>query len=102
MRTNTREVLQAVQNGKALRKADSVWTDGLHIYSYATCILAQQRDGTFVLNVTKYSNTTSDKQSSIRAWGPIRAGLSIVAQVDGMPRGCSPERLLDAGIKVGS
>lgn len=96
MRKNCAAVLRSLQDRKLNRKADSVWTDGMHIYSYATCILAQKRDGTFVLNRTKYSVTTSIHQHAIAAWGPIRAGLGIVGEVYDMPRGCSPEKILES------
>ena len=96
MRKNCAEVLRALQDRKPCRKADSVWTDGKHIYSYATCILAQRRDGTFCLNRTRYSVTTTIHQHAIAAWGPIRARLGIVGEVDDMPRGVSPDAILQA------
>ena len=95
MRKNTAEVIRAVADRKSLKKCNSVWTDGQHIFSYGTCILAQRRDGRFVLNRTKYSPTTTNHQNAIAAWGMIRAGLGIVSEVDGLYRGASADMVLE-------
>lgn len=44
----------------------SVSCDGTRLYSYGTCIGERLSDGSFILNVTKYSTTTSKHQSYLR------------------------------------
>ena len=91
MRVNTKEVLSALRDRKACRKADSVWTDGLHIYSYGTCILAQNRRGDFIMNETKYSPTTTDKQRGIRG----NFCGNIVGKLEGLSMGVTPYKMLE-------
>lgn len=66
MRKNTQEVFAAWEKGKACRSSDSIWTDGVSIYSYNTALLTRKADGMLILNATKYSNTTSRQQSDLR------------------------------------
>jgi hypothetical protein len=73
------------------------------IYSYDTPILVWQ-GGRLVLNVTKYSRTTSMHQNGIRALLSIETPRLFCYQIDNLPRGCSPEDVLAGwgeGEKVG-
>lgn len=72
----------------------SHWTDGTHIWSYTTCILAPldpESPGTapFILNLTHYSPTTRKHQEATRADVPS-AGLIIL---DNVPRDAGPDQL---------
>ena len=64
MRVNTKRVLEAWRGGRMDHREQSIWTDGAAIYSYGTCLVAPLASGNVVLNVTKYSVTTSNKQSA--------------------------------------
>lgn len=44
----------------------SVSYDGNRLFSYGTCIGERTTDGRFIINVTKYSVTTSKHQSYLR------------------------------------
>lgn len=88
MRVNCRKALAAWKAGKAKRAADSVWTDGESIYSYATCIVTRDADGTPIVNRTRYSTTTSQHQTA------LHGALGVdTPYVDGLPRGCDREDL---------
>ena len=52
-------------NGKKGNNISISW-DGTRLYSYGTCIGERLSDGSFILNVTKYSVTTSKHQSYLR------------------------------------
>lgn len=67
MRKNTKEVFNAWFEGRASRKQNSVWTDGVMIYSYNVPILWNDADGHLTFNATKYSRTTSNHQNSLRS-----------------------------------
>lgn len=47
-------------------KCLSMHTDGKRLYSYSTCIAEFAPDGKLVLNVTKYSSTTSRHLTELR------------------------------------
>jgi hypothetical protein len=91
MQANTKEVLNSLRDRKAYLKAASVWTDGLHVYSYNTCILAQTRRGDFILNETKYSRTTTNHQNGIQ--GNFLG--NIVGTLDGLDRGVTACEMLE-------
>lgn len=91
MRVNTKRVLEAWRGGRMDHREQSIWTDGAAIYSYGTCLVAPLASGNVVLNVTKYSATTSNKQGDLR-WS-LR-GL-IAAEVDGLPLGVSRATLVE-------
>lgn len=93
MRENTRQAVQAFDAGRAERPARSVWTDGETLFSYGTAI-ATRDGGTVVLNVTRYSKTTSEKQNGARTY--YGASNPNVVTVDGIPRGAGRRELLDA------
>lgn len=91
MRVNLKRVIAAWEAGKACERERSIWTDGTSIYSYGTCIAAPMIDGRMVLNVTKYSATTSNKQSDL-AWA---LGLRLACKVDDVRQGASPGELIE-------
>lgn len=63
---------------------------GPDAYSYGTCIRTQLPDGTWVLNVTKYSQTTSRHQRALN--GTLRG-----IEISGAPKGISAEELRALG-----
>jgi len=66
MRVNTVNVFEAWKSGRSCRKARSLWTDGGTVWSYSTVIMHRNASGQVVLNVTKYSPTTSNHQNGLR------------------------------------
>lgn len=91
MRVNTRNVIAAWQSGKEYRREDSIWTDGTSIFSYRTCLATPLADGRMVLNRTKYSATTSNKQSDVSF---ALRGM-IACEVSGLHMGAEPRHLID-------
>ena len=95
MRVNCKRVLAAWQAGRKDQREQSVWTDGEHIYSYGTCIVAtlpaNAPEWWVVLNVTRYSVTTTVHQNALRV---ALAGL-IACEVDGVPSCASAQSLID-------
>jgi hypothetical protein len=86
MRKNCKEAVKAFRERKECRKAESIWSNGDALYSYATPLL--ERDGdTLYLNRTKYSVTTSVHQ------GALGAEFPNAVRVSGVPRGYSREKL---------
>lgn len=97
------QVLEAFSNGRAhgnrvgvaygsgIVRADgtkgrpSFWTDGSNVYSYDTCIGCWLGD-TFVLNVTKYSATTANKQRALE-WEMAQGNCVPLWRVDNVERG---------------
>jgi hypothetical protein len=65
-RKNVEYVYQAWSKGKRVKPSESIWTDGIVIYSYNTWILARIRGGAVLLNATKYSVTTTQQQNGLR------------------------------------
>lgn len=90
MRVNCRKTLEAWRAGKSLRLADSVWTNGDHIYSYATCIVARATDGRVILNRTQYSVTTTTHQKA------LAAALDFAIEVAGLRCGCDARDVIDS------
>lgn len=88
MRKNCAQVLDAWNNGRACSPAQSIWTDGVTIYSYSTAIVTGRVRP--IVNMTKYSVTTSTHQNAI-----VR-GLGHVEIVDGLPAGVDRQDLIDA------
>ena len=66
MRKNTQEVYRAWKMGRALHRCRSIWTDGETVYSYSTPIL-RYKLGAPMMNMVKYSRTTSNHQNSLTA-----------------------------------
>jgi hypothetical protein len=94
MRKNTQEVWRAFRAGKACRKADSIWTDGVSIFSYRTCLLAPpELNGRYVFNDTRYSLTTTRHQHGLRML-MAEGWAHIPAFVEGMAFGATPADLV--------
>lgn len=100
MRKNTQEVMEAWNNNEAAKPCRAIWTDGWHVYSYDTCIVAFPDEGSEcnepVVNVAKYSPTTTQHQRGAEQYlldhgfDPVRLGEpSGVTE-----RGISPHQLL--------
>jgi hypothetical protein len=68
MRQNTREVIRAWEYGTPHKRAESIWTDGERIMSYGTVLLEKVPGVGLVLNDTRYSVTTGNKQHSLRVY----------------------------------
>jgi hypothetical protein len=91
MRTNCRNAITLWGAGRPSPRSalgGSIWTDGLALFSYWTALAGTLRDGTVVLNTTRYSTTTSTHQNALRAEFP-RAVL-----VDDIPQGHRSRSLL--------
>lgn len=86
MRKNTQQVFDAFLHKREHRKAEAIWTNGDHIWSYATALLLRLPEhGTYALNVTRYSPTTSRHQSGLRTL--LRRIGATVVEVDEVPIG---------------
>ena len=81
MRANARKALTAWEAGKRWRGAESIWSDGVSIWSYRTEIMTRDADGRVLLNVTRYSPTTSRHQNA------LAMAIPDAVQVDGVARG---------------
>lgn len=66
MRKNTQSVFNAWFNGRSEKNQKSIWTDGYKIYSYNVAILQYNVEGAIIIDMTKYSVTTSNHQNSIK------------------------------------
>ena len=64
MRKNCRLTYEAWRDGRAVRPAESIWTDGASVYSYQT-VIAVRRPAGVLLNRTPYSRTTTVHQNAI-------------------------------------
>ena len=59
-------VMQAWRDSEYMdRRADSMHTDGRSVWSYDACILTELDDGQVVLNMYKYSMTTTRHQYGV-------------------------------------
>lgn len=94
MRVNTRNAMAAWTKGKECREASAIWSNGDHVYSYRTCMVARANDGTVIVNATKYSVTTSCQQSGIRYY-LVSNGVAYV-EINRLPIGCDADALRDA------
>jgi hypothetical protein len=86
MRKNCKRTIDAWMSKRAYgKRGDSIWTDGDGIYSYATWILCERRDGCgpHLFNATKYSHTTTIHQNAIRAY----MGSDNLRVYDNVPKG---------------
>lgn len=52
-------------NGRTRTANNSLHTDGNKLYSYNTVIATHQKDGSFLINNTKYSKTTTTQQNEL-------------------------------------
>jgi hypothetical protein len=101
MRKNVQEVFDAWTVGRELRKTQSIWTDGDNIFSYGTAIATfGEYVDEAVLNVTKYSPTTSNHQNALRVLME-RIDYNIV-EVDALPFGVTPDSLFNIARMVTS
>ena len=78
MRSNTKAVLEAFLNGKALKKCPTIHTDGTYVYSYGTVIAAHDPKvrGGFIVTTATYSRTTTCQTHGIH-YGLILAKKSV-------------------------
>jgi hypothetical protein len=92
MRKNLSKVYNYFHVGRKCLETWSIWTDGDTIYSYGTAI-ATYGDyvDEVVVNVTKYSSTTSTHQNAILA--QLRKEGYSAVEVDNLPEGVSSEEL---------
>lgn len=90
MRKNCEQALLAWKSGKAWRGARSIWSNGSSLYSYNT-ELVRKIDGRVIVNVTKYSVTTSIHQ------GALKAALPDAIRFDGVPVNGEIPRLTFSG-----
>jgi len=81
MRLNAQRVLGAWLAGRADRRNRAIWTDGESIYSYDTALVQKGPDGFLILNLTKYSKTTSQHQTALAAV-LLRCGFSLIEVFD--------------------
>lgn len=86
MRKNAHRTLMAWAAAGAHRKCQSVWTDGRVVYSYETPIMWQNDFGRAVINITKYSPTTSCHQNAFRKQFPTAITVEY-GQADFVCRG---------------
>lgn len=68
MRKNTIEAFNAWKNGRHHRKSSTIWTSGGVLYSYGTEIarFSTATDKRAILNMSKYSVTTSCQQNGVQ------------------------------------
>jgi len=67
MRKNTVQTYKDFQNGIAIARCPAISTNTIAINSYKTPILSRGFPGEVILNVQKYSVTTTKQQNTIRA-----------------------------------
>ena len=87
MRRNMEEVLNAWQARRPNRSHRSISTDGETLWSYDTAILTRADDGRVILNVTRYSATTSSQQKA------LTFNLDTYKSVDKVRRGATRDDL---------
>lgn len=68
----TRDLIDAYVYGNESGKASDgrLRIEGKKLFNYATC-LAERVDGGYIMNVTKYSSTTSRHQNRLKAELPV-------------------------------
>ena len=103
MRKNCAEAMDAWNsNERGGKPGSAIWTDGVHVYSYQTCLLAYREAGDLldleqeavvVVNATRYSVTTSTHQSGIAEYLNRYFGGDFIA-LDGFPFGVTPDEVL--------
>lgn len=92
-RKNVTRAFEAWYRGKSFGKeGDSVWSNGSRIYSYRTWLVDKNigsggESDEVLLNVTKYSSTTTQQQNSLRLF-LRQSGINAV-EIDDVPRGAS-------------
>jgi hypothetical protein len=66
---NNQEVINRFKNGQSGKSSNgNLWVsaDGTRLFNYYTCIAQRLSDGSYVVNSTKYSVSTSKIQSMVR------------------------------------
>ena len=102
MRKNTETALNGFLTNKPAGKPGSaIWTDGKHIWSYATALVTFEDDtferfGRVVVNMTKYSQTTTVHQNALLGRLVQLAPEGGVVEVGGLDRGVTPTALVQA------
>lgn len=94
MRQNVKQAIDTFE-GLRIGRVPSITASGDAIYSYATCIATRQWvDGTgrVVINVTKYSATTSQLQAALKREYPN------AILVEPLAKGATPQDLRIAAI----
>ena len=90
MRKNCERAYKAWSDGRALRPAPSIWSDGNTLWSYWTAIAAvDPARSMIVLNRTSYSKTTTIHQNALAY--VMRFEDYVLVEVDDVPKGASPE-----------
>lgn len=93
---NINDVLDAWHNNQHCRKNVTIWTNGRSIFSYDTCVLTQfDYEGVTytVVNVSKYSQTTSKQVNAILSSVPLHFSV----RVTGLVREITESQLADIG-----
>ncbi len=102
MRTTTKTAITLFHQGKASppsQRGTSIWTDGETIWSYGTALVTRLSSHGFhgyALNMTTYSRTTTDKQSSLRR----ELQPSPVQEVYDVDRGAGPHTLMNYALHI--
>ncbi len=87
MRKNTKEVLVSFLRGDANHNHKSISTDSCGIFSYKTEIVYWRNEFEIVVNIKKYSKTTTEQQNDIRE-GLRLAGYSPIDYPSAKFNGC--------------
>lgn len=88
MRKTATQVTTAFLAGNASMKTPSLWTDGATVYSYQTAIATRAADGLVLVNDTRYTITTSNHQTAVKAACNF-AGREYVAAPGRLPIGAT-------------
>lgn len=73
----TKEMINNFMTGATKGKASSICIEGDKLFNYNT-VIAQRVDGAIVLNVTKYSMTTTKHQNVLRREMPHAITVSDI------------------------
>lgn len=82
---SNQEVINRFKNGQSGKSSNgNLWIsyDGDRLFNYSTCIAQRLENGSFVVNSTKYSPTTSKIQNY------VRCTLKTYKEVTNRPLGC--------------
>lgn len=91
-RKNTQDAVRrfnAREESPAGVRGSAIWTDGRSIWSYATCLVTRQIDGSLIVNDTTYSTTTTIQQRGLA----VLLTDPVAGRVDGIYRGSGPDVL---------
>jgi hypothetical protein len=91
MRKHLEATVNAWREGYSHAKiGESSWSNGSDVYSYKTCIMTRTETGEAIVNMSKYSVTTSRLQNELAAEFPD------AVFVDGLGFNVDREHLRDA------